>query len=142
MQPNHQNRSVVASEIRIVEAWHEALNGGDTDRLVSLSHKDIEIGGLRGTARGTKVLQEWVDRANISLEPLRVFYQDDTLFVQQAAEWRSAEAEEVIGSQTVASVFVVREDQVTSVSRYDGLDNALQKANLDESQEVQRLTSY
>ena len=131
-----------ASQIRIVEAWHEALNSRDIDRLVSLSHKDIEIGGPRGTARGTKVLQEWVDRANIRLLPLRVFYQDDTLVVQQAAEWRSAETEEVIGSQTVASVFVVGEDQVTSVSRYDDLTNALQMANLDDSQEVQRHTSY
>jgi ketosteroid isomerase-like protein len=36
----------------------------------------------------------------------------------------------------VASIFVVRDGQVTSVVRYADLTNALQKANLDESHAV------
>jgi hypothetical protein len=37
---------VTAPEVRIVKDWHEALNG-DPDRLVELSHPDVEVGGLR-----------------------------------------------------------------------------------------------
>jgi hypothetical protein len=36
------------SEVRVVEAWHAALNEGDVDRLVGLSHPDVEVGGPRG----------------------------------------------------------------------------------------------
>jgi ketosteroid isomerase-like protein len=125
-----------ASEVGIVEAWHAALNSSDIERLVTLSHPNVEVGGPHGTGRGTKLLQEWADRANIRLEPLRVFHQDDTVVAQQEAEWRSAETGLVTDSQTVASVFVVRDDQVASVVRYDDLTKALHKANLDESDEV------
>ena len=125
-----------AVAVGIVEAWHEALNSSDIERLATLSHPDVEVGGPRGTGRGTELLQEWVDRANIRLTPLRVFHRDDTVVAQQEAEWRSAETGLVAGSQTVASIFVVRDGQVTSVVRYADLTNALQKANLDESHAV------
>ena len=125
-----------AVAVGIVEAWHEALNSSDIERLATLSHPDVEVGGPRGTGRGTELLQEWVDRANIRLTPLRVFHRDDTVVAQQEAEWRSAETGLVVGSQTVASIFVVRDGQVTSVVRYADLTNALQQANLDESHAV------
>ena len=36
------------SEVHVVEAWHATHNEGDVDRLVGLSHPDVEIGGPRG----------------------------------------------------------------------------------------------
>jgi hypothetical protein len=75
-----------ASELRVVEAWHEALNGGEVDRLVDLSHPEVEVGGPRGTGRGAQLLREWVDRANIRLEPRRVFHHADTVVVEQWAQ--------------------------------------------------------
>src|SRR5215204_5769927 len=122
--------------VGIVEDWHEALNSGDIERLVTLSHPHVEVCGPHGTGYGTKLLQEWADRANIRVTPLRVFYRDDTVVAQQEAEWRSAETGLVTGSQTVASIFIIRDQQVTSVVRYADLTNALQKANLDESHAV------
>jgi hypothetical protein len=98
-----------------------------------LSHPDVEVGGPHGTGRGTKLLQEWADRANIRLTPIRVVHRDDTVVVQQEAEWRSAETGVVTVRQIVASIFIVRDGRVASVVRYDDLTNALQKANLDES---------
>jgi hypothetical protein len=132
METNHD----AVSEVGIVEAWHEALNSSDIERLVTLSHSNVEVGGPHGTGHGTKLLQEWADRANIRLEPLRVFHRDDTVVAQQEAKWSSAETGLVTGSQTVASVFVVRNAQVASVVRYEDLAKALHKANLDESHEV------
>jgi ketosteroid isomerase-like protein len=132
MGKNHD----IATEVGIVEAWHEALNRSDIERLVMLSHPDVEVGGPHGIGHGTKLLQEWADRANIRLTPLRVFHRDDTVVVQQEAEWRSAETGLVTGDQTVSSIFVVRDGRVTSVVRYADLTDAFHKANLDESSEV------
>jgi ketosteroid isomerase-like protein len=127
---------VTAPEVRIVKDWHEALNSGDPDRLVELSHPDVEVGGPRGSGHGTQLLREWVDRANIRLEPRRFFHRAETVVVEEEAEWRSAETGEVTGSQTVGSVFVVRDGRVARVMRYEDLAGALQVANIDGSHEV------
>jgi ketosteroid isomerase-like protein len=127
---------VTAPEVRIVKDWHEALNGGDPDRLVELSHPDVEVGGPRGSGHGTQLLREWVDRANISLEPRRFFHRAETVVVEEEAEWRSAKTGEATGSQTAGSVFVVRDGRVARVMRYDDLAGALRAANIDGTHEV------
>src|SRR5215203_3254781 len=123
----------VSTEIQTVIAWHEALNSGDVERLVELSHPEVAVGGPRGNAHGAQILREWVDRANIRLEPGHIFHEANTVVVQQEAEWVSAEP----GSrQTVASIFLVHDGLVTSVVRYPGLTEALRAANLHETQEI------
>lgn len=124
-----------APELRVVEAWHEALNTGDVDLLAELSHPEVEVGGPRGTGRGAQLLREWVDRANIRLEPRRIFHHADTVVVEQWAQWHSTDTGHVIGGQTVGSVFVVRDGQVKRVMRYPALADALDATNLDESHE-------
>lgn len=123
---------MTAPEVSVVRAWHEALNTSDVDRLVALSHPEVEMGGPRGNVHGAQVLRDWVSRANIRLEPQRVFHHADTVVVEQQAEWRSADTGEVTGSQTVASILVVRDGRIASVVRYDDLADALSAANLDE----------
>lgn len=129
-------KAATVPEVRVVVAWHEALNAGDADRLVGLSDPDVEVGGPRGTGRGAELLREWVARANVRLEPRRLFHREETVVVEEAAEWRSPNTEEIIGGQTVASVFAVRGGRVTSVVRHDDLTSALTAANLDESCET------
>ena len=124
--------SHVSPEMQTVIAWHDALNDGDVERLVALSHPDVEVGGPRGSAHGAQILREWVDRANIRLEPGRAFGDAGTVVVEQGAEWKSAEPG---GVQTVASVFVVSDGLVTSVVRYPDLTSALRAASLDASHE-------
>src|SRR5690349_15445676 len=58
-------------ELELVHDWHVALNAGDTSRLLALSTSDVEVGGPRGAGRGSQLLEEWVARAQIRLEPLR-----------------------------------------------------------------------
>ena len=129
--------TTTAPEIRTVRAWHEALNSGDADHLVELSHPEVEVGGPRGTGYGTQLLREWVNRANIRLKPRRVFHRADTVVVEQRPEWRAAATGKVTVSQTVGSVFVVREGRVARVIRYPDLAGALGATNLDESHEIQ-----
>ena len=100
-----------APGVSVVLAWHEALNGGDLERLVELSHPDVEAGGPRGGDRGSQLLRDWALRSGIRLVPVRVFDRAET-------------------------VFVVRDGLVTSVLRYPDLKEALPVANLDGSHEV------
>jgi hypothetical protein len=127
---------VTASEVRIVKAWHESLNEADVDRLVALSHPNIELGGPRGTGRGSQLLREWTARANIRLTPGRIFHRADTVVVEQEAEWSSPETGQVTDRQALASVFVLHDGRVASLWRYDDLVEALRTANLNESHET------
>ncbi|HEX6710665.1 MAG TPA: nuclear transport factor 2 family protein [Rubrobacter sp.] len=120
-----------APEIQVVTAWHEALNAGDVERLLQLSHPDLEVGGPRGTGRGTQLLREWALGAGIRLDPGRIFHEEGTVVVEQEAEWSTPGDSN--GALTVASVFVVREGLVVSVVRYPDVAEALRAANLDES---------
>lgn len=125
---------MTVSEVRLVKAWHAALNDGDVERLAALSHPDVEVGGPRGIGCGVQLLRQWVGRAGVHLEIRRVFHQADTVVVEQSAEWRSAG--QASGNQTVGSVFVIRDGQVVRVVRYPDLTSALNAANLDESHET------
>jgi len=122
--------SNISPEIQTVIAWHDALNDGDVERLVALSHPDVEVGGPRGSAHGAQILREWVDRADIRLEPGRTFHEAGTVVVEQGAQWQSADPDNV---QTLASVFMLIDGLVTSVVRYPDLASALRAANLDAS---------
>lgn len=125
-----------STDVALVVAWHEALNAGDVDRLLSLSSDDVEVGGPRGAGRGAGLLQEWVARAGIRIEPGRVFQRDGTVVVEQSARWPSAESGQIGDAQAVASVFRVGDGVVTSVIRYPDLVAALQAAGLSEADET------
>lgn len=133
-----KDKPVTAPEVEAVLKWHEALNDGDIERLVTFSGPEIEVGGPRGSGRGARLLRAWVERADIRLEPRRVFHRAENIVVEQEAEWRSTDTGEVSGGQTVASTFVVCNGLVASVLRYDDLADALRVAALDESDEVGR----
>lgn len=127
-----EGRRLTARELRVVESWHEALNAGDTERVLALSHPDVEVGGPKGSGRGASLLREWVKRAGIRLDPLRTRHAAETVVVEQEARWRSPETGELSGTQAVASVFVVRIGKVASVSRHADFPGALRAAGLDE----------
>jgi SnoaL-like domain len=127
----------VASEVAVVAAWHDALNAGEADRLASLVSADIEVGGPRGSGRGVDLLREWVDRAGIHLEPLRVFRRGDIVVVEQRATWRSAETGQPGEPVLVTSIFTVRDNHIHSIMRYDDLDTALNVAGLTMEDEVE-----
>jgi hypothetical protein len=127
---------VSTPEAEAVRAWHEALNAGDAERVASLSHPEVEIGGPRGSARGRQVLKDWVGRANVRLEPLRSFQRGGALVVEEAATWRDARSGETIGEATVATVFALDGGLVSGIFRHDGLEDALREAGLDGSDEI------
>lgn len=127
-----------APEVRTVKEWHTALNDGDVDRLLSLSHPDVEVGGPRGAGNGSRILRDWANRAGIQLSPERFFLANETVIAEQEAAWASPDTGGATSSQLVASVFVVRDGFVASVIRYDSLNEALDSVglNADEATEV------
>jgi len=120
-----------------VRAWHEAVNRSDVDALSAVSDDDIEIGGPRGSARGSAVLRDWLRRAGIRLEPLRWFASPTELVVEQAATWRSADGA-VTNPEIVASSFTVEGGRVTRTVRYGSLEEALAAAGLKLQDEIPR----
>ena len=123
-------------ERETVLAWHEALNAGDAERVASLAHPEVEVGGPRGSARGRQVLKDWVARANVRLEPLRSFRRGGTVVVEEAATWRDAQTGESEGAATVGTVFTLDDVLISGILRYDGLEDALRSAGLDASDEI------
>jgi ketosteroid isomerase-like protein len=116
----------------IVLAWHAALNLDDVARLLSLCSPDVEVGGPRGVGRGAALLEDWLTRARIRLEPRRVFARGATVVVEQSARW-GAEDGALSAPQDAASIFHVEHGAVTSVLRYPDLASAMQAVGLDES---------
>jgi hypothetical protein len=119
----------------VVRAWHEAVNRGDADALVALCDEDIEVGGPRGSARGSALLRDWLDRAGIQLEPRRWFASPAELVVEQVATWRGPDGK-ASDPQTVASSFIVEEGLVTRTIRYGSLTDALAATGLTLLDEV------
>jgi ketosteroid isomerase-like protein len=126
----------IESLVTLVRMWQEAVNSRDVARLVELSDPDIEVVGPRGSARGRQVLRDWLGRAGLHLETLRVFASGDVVVVAQQAVWRSVETGEVVGEGAIASCFRVAGGRVARFARHDSLEAALADAGLDYSDEA------
>ena len=126
-------------QLETLRAWHEAVNRDDADALVALSDADIEVGGPRGTARGSEVLRDWLGRAGIQLEPRRWFASSSELVVEQVATWQTPDGT-VTDPQTTASTFIVEDGLVRQMIRYGSLMEALAAAGLTLQDEITSAT--
>jgi len=127
--------TVLRDRFEVVRAWHEAVNRGDADALVAVCDDDIEVGGPRGSARGSALLRDWLDRAGIQLEPRRWFASPAELVVEQVATWRGPEGK-ASDPQTVATSFSVEDGLVKRTIRYGSLTEALAATGLTLLDEV------
>jgi len=121
--------------LTIVQAWQEAANAQNVERLLELSDPNIEVVGPRGSGFGHQLLQDWIARAGLSLKTLRAFVHEDTVVVEQHGVWHSLDTGEVTSEKTLASVFRVDDQHVMRFARYDSLNAALEAAGLDQSME-------
>lgn len=122
--------------LALIQAWQDAANRQDIDRLVELSAPDIEVVGPRGSGHGYQLLKDWLGRAGLHLTTLRAFTHDNLVVVAQHAVWRSAETGEVTGERDLASRFRIDGQRVVQYARYDNLDVALVEAGLHYSDEI------
>lgn len=127
-----------SAQLETVLAWQEAVNKQDREHLVHLSDPSIEIVGPRGSGYGHRLLLDWLIRAGLTLDALRVFARGDAVVILQHGTWRSPDTGEVVGERQVASSFRVSDGQVVRVARFDTLDEALLDAGLGLEDEVSR----
>ncbi len=124
------------SSFALVQAWQDAANQQNSDRLIELSTPTIEVVGPRGSGHGYQLLREWLNRAGLHLTTLRAFARDNVVVVAQHGVWRSVETGEVTGEQDLASCFRIDGQQVVRFARYETLDAALKEAGLHSSDEI------
>lgn len=127
--------------VAVVKAWHDALNGGDIGKLMTLVAEDVMLSGPRGETSGAAVVGEWVARANIKLYPLAYFAQNQTapvqvVVVEENGEWYDPQTQELTGQQNVATVFHVAKGRVTRITRHDTIEAALDAARLSFAHQV------
>ena len=120
----------------IVAQWIEAANAKNPERLSELSSPDIEIIGPRGSGHGLPLLLDWLERAELDLNPEKTFADEQHVVVKGHGVWRSVETGELIGEADVVLRFEVRGKQVTTFERFDNLDVALEAAGLREDNKV------
>lgn len=109
-----------------VRAPHEALNAEDTNRLLEPSHRESSAGGPRGAGKRSDLLLACVERASVTLEPLRLFERGETVVAERTATGASRRPGEPPSRATVTSDFAVSAGLLTSVLRTDDLDGALE----------------
>lgn len=117
------------SEIATVLAWHDALNSGDLDTLLSLSSDDVEIGDAHGAAQGHAALRQWArgysdEDAEGTIEVGRIYYHDGVVVVEETLTTPGGEV------RSAASAFRVVHDHVTAAFRHDDLTAALSATEL------------
>jgi hypothetical protein len=115
----------------IAEAWQQAANQQDSERLLALSDPNIEVVGPRGAGFGHQLLRDWLARAGLTLTTLRAFGRGNTVVLAQHAIWRSVETGEAAGERDLASRFDVEGGRVVRFERHDSLDAALAAAGLN-----------
>ena len=119
-----------ANSVTMVQAWLDAVNTQNIDGLIALSDPNIEIIGPRGSGYGHQLLRDWLGRAGLRLETLRVFARGDAVVVEQHGVWRSVETGDVTGERDIASRFRVDGERIVQFARYDSLSEALAEAGL------------
>jgi hypothetical protein len=124
--------------IAIAQAWQDAANAADVERVVALSDPAIELIGPRGSGRGHQLLRDWLGRAGLHLTTLRAFARGNAVVLAQRGVWRSAETGDVTGERDLATRFRVNGRRVTQLARYDSLDAALKEAALTDADEIRR----
>ena len=126
----------------IVRTWEETVNTAEIERLLDLSHPEIELVGPRGSAFGRDMLRDWLARAGLSLETQRCFARGETVVNEQLGVWRALTTGDVMTGDIVsqaklASHYRVKNGQVSYVARYDTLQEAFEQSGLSKADEVQ-----
>lgn len=125
----------MTSNLDPVRQFHAHLNAGEADAVIALATEDVAVGGPRGSGEGRHLLREWVDRARITLQPVRWFACGELVVVEQEAAWHGPDGADT-GRQRLATAFTVRDGRITRIARYGDIGEALTTSGLDEDDEV------
>lgn len=128
----------MSNELATVQAWQEAANARDIDRLLALSSPEIVLVGPRGRGSGHKLLRDWIDRAGLTLTTQAAYQRGETVVLAQRAKWQSEATGNEASEANLATRFQVRNGQVVELERYDNLASALAAAGLSAADEIRQ----
>lgn len=118
--------------VALILAWHDALNAGDVQGVLSRSTSDVRIGGPRGTTTGHEALAGWIAHAGIELTPTAIYATDthasatdSACYVEQDARWPNNPAANPDELLRACTLFEVRNHLVAATLRYGTLEDAL-----------------
>lgn len=131
----------MSSPRETVQTFHEYFNAGRRDDVLAMAADEIAIGGARGADSGKRFLEEWVGRATTTMTPQRWFQKDDTVVVEELVEWRSRKTGRITDSTLWGIAFTVEDGRIVAMARYAGIGEAVYKAGLDASHEVDAVAS-
>lgn len=123
-------------EIGIVQDFHDRLNARDPEGVLALAADDVRVGGPRGSGTGKHLLEEWIGRASITMTPMRWFYREGTVIVEERAVWHTPDGSEETGGQIIATIFELSNGQITGIARYGNIGEAVTSADMDETNEI------
>ncbi|MFB9180281.1 nuclear transport factor 2 family protein [Dactylosporangium sucinum] len=125
--------------LAVIQRWHAAVNAVDAAALAELATEDITVAGPRGAGHGRTVLLDWLRRAGLSYRPRRWFSDGHAgAVVEELVTWRDPATGEVLTEDAlVASRYVLSDGRISLYARHDALDEALARAGLDRSQQVE-----
>ena len=127
----------MANARETIRIFHDHFNAGQRAEVMEMATDDIAIGGARGKDSGKRFLEEWVGRATTTMTPQRWFQKDGTVVVEELVEWRSRTTGRITDSTLWGIAFTVVDGQLTSMARYADIGEAVYKAGLDASHEVE-----
>lgn len=105
----------------VVQAWLEALDSGDTERVLELSAPEVKLVGPRGFESGREALRTWLERGGARFETERLSCESDQVVVEHRDGSNTPEKQ---SDARAATRFVVRRGQVQLVQCYDTLAEA------------------
>lgn len=119
----------------VVEAWLDAYNARDLERLIELSRRDLVMDGLAGEQRGHEALRERLSSpsygVSVRVRALRAWEGDGVVVVETLSEVRYGDTAEPGESTKGAASFTVRDGRVARMHVVTDLAEALRTAGIE-----------
>lgn len=112
------------------------FNTRNVSEMLRLVDTDVRYNGRHGDGEGIHLLQEWIGRATTVMVPRRWFGDDDVAVVEVDVEWRSLASGDVTDRAVWAISFAVKDDRISSISRFADVGEAVTKMGLIEEDAI------
>jgi SnoaL-like domain len=121
---NDPTPAVPAATVTLLRDWHQAVSAKDVNRVLSLCTPDVELHGPSGTGSGHDLVRDWLSRSGIRLRLRSLTSWHGTFLAEQEATWPLAAGQPAAPAVACVTVFGVRDGKVSSVARYDTVEEA------------------
>jgi len=113
----------------VIVVWHVAVNARDAEAAASACAEDVVLGGSEGVAHGRDELRRWVEESGIRLMPKEAYDIPGGIVVAQEATWPQKDDAEQSGPVKIFTAFGLRDGEISSILRFDTLDEAKASAH-------------